>query len=53
VHRDPHAVFLDEGTDTPELVPKFLLPRQSIYRMRGEGDEVRGYPEKQEAGGCI
>ena len=53
VHRHPHAVLLDEGTHTSELIPKLLLPRHGIYRMGGEGDEVRGYPEEEEAGDCI
>ena len=49
VHGDPHAAAADQGTDGGEARGELLRPGEEADRVRGEGDQVGGEAEEEQA----
>jgi hypothetical protein len=49
MHGYPHAVLFDVVPDPFELLPEMAEPIKGANRVRGKGNEIRTYPEEQEA----
>lgn len=48
MHGYPHVIPLHQIADPSQLRFKMILPVKPANRMRGEGNQVRGDPEKQD-----